>query len=82
MNKQAAQMVSEGVHAPENIIQAISHPGERHTRAQIAGGKHPAKLVPTQTAVIGIGDQKRLVVPVDKSVLQRGDKDHYGDDEN
>jgi hypothetical protein len=82
MNKQAAQMVSEGVHAPENIIQTISHPGERHARTQIAGGKHPAKLLPTQTAVIRIGDEKRFVVPVDKSVSQRRDIDQHGKNEN
>jgi hypothetical protein len=75
-------MVSERVHAPENIIQAISHPREGHARTHIAGGKHPMNLFPTQTAVTRIGDKKRLVVPVDKSVLQCRQISEHSDDEN
>jgi hypothetical protein len=47
-------MVSAGIHAPEKIVQTISHPVQRHARAIKAGGKHPTKLLPSQSSIMGI----------------------------
>src|SRR5438445_101627 len=69
-------MISCWVHSSENIIQTICHRGQWHARTQIADGKHPANLLPPQTAVMEIFEQICLVIPIDKTVLQREEKSH------
>src|SRR5437870_12915026 len=76
-------MISYWVHSPENIIQTIRHRGQRHARTQIASGKHPVNLLPSQTAVMEIFEQICLVIPIDKAISQGGEKKHdcpEGDD--
>ena len=76
-------MISYWVHSPENVIQTICHRGQRHARTQIASGKHPVNLPPSQTAVMEIFEQICLVIPIDKAISQGGKKNHdchEGDD--
>ncbi len=71
MNNQTGQIIAKRIHSPDNIIQAICHPGQRHAGTQITRGKHPVDLVPAQAAIIRVGQEKRLIIPTALAVALR-----------
>src|SRR5688572_13667773 len=68
-------MITAGLHTPEQIIQAKCHPGKRLVMARMEGGKHPAKLGPSQTSIVGIFEQDLFVIQNEEFVLQGRKKD-------
>ena len=80
---EARQMVAEGVHAPEQVVQAQGHPGQRDPVTHVKrGGPHPAELGPAEAAIVRVVEEIVRVVPVHELVLQRGQERREGDDSN
>src|SRR6266542_1966370 len=71
-------MISDWVHSPDDIIQAVRDVVQGHARTEIAGGKHPSKLLPPETSVVSIFEEKFPIIPIDKPILERREKNDKG----
>src|SRR2546422_1698107 len=63
-------MIPEGVHAPEQVVEAESHPRQWNVVAQVRG-PHPAELGPGEPPIVRVLEEIRNIVPAYKLVLQR-----------
>src|SRR2546428_9097695 len=74
-------MMPEGVHAPEQVVQAEGHPRQRNVVALVRG-PHPAEVGPGESPIVRVLEEISLIVPVHKLVLQRGQERSEGDESN
>src|SRR2546425_8755597 len=74
VKKKTCEVIPERVRSPEEIVEAIGHPDEWSIVSQIEGSKHPAKLRPTQPAVVRIFKKIPTVIPIDETILQHREK--------
>jgi len=72
----------DGTHAPQEAVQAESHPGQGNVVARVKRGPHPAEVRPGEPAIVRVVQEVHVIVPVHELVLQRwkerggGDEDH------
>ena len=78
VQKYIGEVISRGLHPPNNIIQTKRHPGERNIVPHLEVGKHPLQLGRAQPAVTRIGEKINLVIPVDKPGVQCRQKHNEG----
>src|SRR5207249_1228954 len=57
VQEKIAQVVAEGVHAPEQVVQPEGHPGQRNPVAHVKRGPHPAELGPAEPAVARVVEE-------------------------
>ncbi len=74
MDDGIGQMIADGIHPPKKVVETEGNPAERLIMTLVKSGKHPAKLLPAKSAVMRIFHQKLIVVPPDKFVAQRRQK--------
>ena len=70
MQQEAGEMVTEGVHAPDPVIQAQGHPRQRNIVTHMKCGPHPAEVCPRESPIVGVAEEVQLIVPDQKLVLQ------------
>src|SRR5262249_40398641 len=71
VKQEAGQMIAGGVHAPQKIVQAEGYPRQRAVVFHVDRGKHPAKIIRGQPAVIRVIEKVIVIIPVHKAILQR-----------
>src|SRR2546430_3390148 len=81
VQEEIGQMVAEGVHAPEQVVQTEGHPRQRNVVAQVRG-PHPAEVSPAEPPIVRVVEEIRSIVPVHKLVLERGEEGSEGDKSN
>jgi hypothetical protein len=54
MEEKVSQMISPRFHAPYEIVQVKSHPGQWLVMTPVEGSKHPSEPLPTQCPVVGV----------------------------
>src|SRR5437899_10695010 len=75
-------MIPDGIHAPEQVVQAEGHPGQGSVVTYVGRGPHPAEVGPTEAAVLRVLDEIVIVVPVHELVVERGQEGNDGDESN
>src|SRR3989441_5065989 len=73
-------MIPDGIHAPEQVVQAEGHPGQGSVVTYVRRGPHPAEVGPTEAAVLRVLDEIVIVVPVHKLVVECGQERNDGDE--
>src|SRR3989441_1100062 len=81
VQEEIGQMIPDGIHAPEQVVQAEGHPGQRNIVAQV-GGPHPAEVGPPKPPVVMVVEEISLIVPVHKLVLEHWQEGGEGDESN
>src|SRR5262245_16587958 len=73
-------MVAEGVHSPQDEVEAEREPRERDPVAHRDVAEHPSDLRPTEPPIRWVLVEIDLVVPLDESVPQRRHEDEERDE--
>src|SRR3989454_7821195 len=82
VQEEVGQMIPDGIHAPEEVVQPEGHPGQGSVVTYVGRGPHPAEVGPTEAAVLRVLDEIVIVVPVHKLVVERGQERNDGDERN
>src|SRR2546430_9544948 len=81
VQEEARQMIPDGIHAPEQVVQAEGHPRQRNVMAQVRG-PHPAELGPAKPPIVRVLEEIFVIVPAHKLVLQRWQEGSEGRESN
>src|SRR3989475_1300973 len=81
VQEEIGQMIPDGIHAPEQVVQAEGHPGQRNVVAQVRG-PHPAEVSPPEPPIVRVVEEIFSIVPAHKLVLQRGQEGSEGRESN
>src|SRR5262245_4277078 len=73
-------MVSDRIHAPDEIVQAQAHPRQWHVVTQQPGGPHPREMRPAESTKARVVGEVLKVVPVQELVMHGGLEDQKCDD--
>ena len=57
VQEEARQMIAEGLHTPEQVVQAERHPGQRNPVTHVNRGPHPAELGPAESTIVRVIDE-------------------------
>src|SRR5438445_584238 len=81
VQEKIGQMIPHGIHAPEQVVQAEGHPGQRNVVAQVRR-PHPAEVGPPEPSIVRVVEEIVLIVPVHKLVLERWQEGGEGEKGN
>ncbi len=73
------QVIAEGVHPPESMVEAEGEPGDRDPVARERRREHPAQVAPPEPPELGIVDEVQGVVPVQELMPEDGPEHRNGD---
>jgi len=82
VQEEARQVIPEGVHAPQPVVQAEGHPGQGDVVAQVKRGPHPAELGPAEPSIVRVVEEIFIIVPIHKLISQRGQERSEGHESN
>ena len=51
VQQEAGEMIAGRIHAPDQVVEAEGHPGERYETAQIDRGEHPPELGKAESTI-------------------------------
>ena len=71
VQEEAGQMIPEGIHAPEHVVQAEGHPGQGRVVAHVERRPHPAEVGSSEPPILRVVYEILAIVPVHKLILQR-----------
>ena len=74
MEENAGQVVTARVEFPADVLRPEKQPGQGLINTEPERTPGPLQLRNAETAVVGVVQEVRLVVPVDETVLQAGDE--------
>ena len=73
-------MIPDGIHAPEQVVHAESHPGQGNVVGHMKRGPHPSELAPAEPSIVGVVQKIHVIVPVYELVVQRWQEGREGDE--
>src|SRR2546426_3152821 len=74
-------MIPDGIHAPQQVVQAEGHPRERNVVAPVRR-PHPAEVAPGEPPIVRFAEKILVIVPVDDLVLEGRQERGEGDESN
>ena len=81
VQEEARQMIPDGIHAPEQVVQAEGHPRQRNVVALVRG-PHPAEVGPGEAPIVRVVEEIVIIIKVHKLVLEGGQERSAGDESN
>src|SRR5207244_12893137 len=68
VQEETRQMIPDGIHAPQQVVQAEGNPGQRNVVAQVRG-PHPAEVGPPEPSIVRVVEEIFLIVPIHELVV-------------
>ena len=79
VEQDVAEVVAEGVHAPDDVVGAMSQPGQRRPVPHDRRGEHPPHLTRAEAPVGGVVEEVPVVVELHPAAPQRRQEDEQRD---